>query len=213
MTGRTGRVKTVAVTGGIGSGKSAVVSYLAEKGVPAYDSDSAAKRLYDTDRELVGKLEEGLGQCLVKPDGRLDRKKLSSVVFSSSCAMSFVESIVHPAVLEDFRTWKEGLCWADWGAYCGTSPFVVIESAVITEKPLFDGSYDLAVLVDAPLRLRVSRVCARDASTEAEVERRIAAQSFDLRKIDAVIDNDSTMELMRERTDIAFKLLSLQSGL
>ena len=92
-------VCSVLLTGGIGSGKSAVASYLESKGIPVYDSDSRTKALYDSDPDLVPSLERALGVSLRKEDGSFDRKALSSVIFSDKKALSKVESIVHPAVL------------------------------------------------------------------------------------------------------------------
>ena len=66
-------MKTVLVTGGIGSGKSAVCAYLASRGVPVYDSDSRTKALYDTDPALLPALEKAFGTSLRSPSGELDR--------------------------------------------------------------------------------------------------------------------------------------------
>lgn len=203
------KFSVVALTGGIGSGKSAVASYLRERGVAVYDSDSATKRLYDEDGTIVGKMEAALGCGLRNQSGGLDRKKLAGIIFSSPSALHEVESIVHPAVLEDFIRWKNSQD-GEWRDYLGQPPFVVMESAIVTEKPFFDGSYDAAVLVQAPLCIRVRRVCRRDGAREEEVMRRIASQTFDLSRINAVIENDSDLETLYRRTDEAFKLLSLQ---
>ncbi len=205
-----GKFRVVALTGGIGSGKSAVAGYLAGNGVPVYDSDSSAKALYDRDPALVGRLEQALGLPLRKPDGAFDKGKLAGAIFSSPEALSLVESMVLPAVRSDFAAWRDSQDLHDWRGYLGLPPFVVMESATVTEKALFGKIYDAAVLVTAPLEQRIARACARDKAPAEAVMRRIAVQKFDLSKIDAVINNDSTLELMRVRTDIAFKLLSLQ---
>ena len=75
-------MKTVILTGGMGSGKSAVAALLKARGVPVYDSDSRTKSLYDRDPALVGRLETVLGTGLRAVDGRLDRAKLASLIFS-----------------------------------------------------------------------------------------------------------------------------------
>lgn len=206
-------MKTVLITGGIGSGKSAVSAYLISRGVPVYDCDSMTKRLYDTDSSLVRSLETALGKPLSMPDGSLDRKALAREIFSSGDSLAAVESIVHPAVLEDFRRWKgtmdQKIQAEGWSGYAGDTPFVAIESAIAMEKPLFAGSYDAAVLVDAPVEIRVERACRRDSSTREQILGRVAAQKFDLAKVDAVIDNDLDLDTLAQRTDIAFKLLYL----
>lgn len=198
------RYKVIALTGGIGSGKTAVSGYLSSCGVPVYDSDSATKRLYDTNPVLVDKIEEGLGCKLRKADGSLDKGKLAKVIFSSPEALEKLESIVHPAVLEDFQKWMQGLN-GQWDGYAGLCPFVVMESAIILGKPLFHSLLDAIVYVDAPLEQRIIRSMNRDGKSREEIEKRIAAQSFDMSMVDEVILNDSDLNTLYERTDIAFK--------
>ena len=181
---------TVALTGGIGSGKSAVAAFLYSEGVPVFDCDAAAKAVYDEDPALVARLEERLGLRLRLDDGSFDRKALAEAVFSSAEALGEVAKEVLPAVLEKLDEWKASL----------DSPLAVVESATILSKPLFDGSYDSAVLVDAPFELRLERVLARGGISREDALRRISAQSFDLSKIDGTIVNDGTLEELRRRT-------------
>ena len=145
-------MKTVILTGGMGSGKTAVASYLKGRGVPVYDSDARTKSLYDRDPSLVPALEQALDTPLQDACGRLDRKKLASLIFSDLSAKARLESLVYPAVLADFRRWKRWHRPAGW-TY-GPVPFVVLESAVILSHPLFDGLGDRVVLVDAPESVR-----------------------------------------------------------
>src|SRR5574344_1857802 len=115
-------MKTVIITGGIGSGKSSVCKYLASKGVPVYDCDARAKELYDQSPIILKSLEKTLGRDLRGADGKLDRKLLASIIFNDDKALEMVDSIVHPAVIEDFNRWKE--TFAD-------APFDVTESALV----------------------------------------------------------------------------------
>ena len=197
-------MKTVALTGGIGSGKSAVSRYLQSHGVPVYDSDSRTKSLYDSSLSLRESIEKLFGCPFAGPDGKFDRKKLSSIVFSSPEALLSLESIVHPAVLEDFNSWVEEVSDNPWCGY-GDVPFVVMESAIVLSKGTFDGCFDKAVEVVAPLRVRIGRAMSRDGCSREAVLRRVAAQeSVRLRKPDAVIDNGSTLESLYKATDEVF---------
>lgn len=193
-------MKTLLVTGGIGSGKSAVCSLLEERGIPVYDSDSAAKRLYDTDPDLVRDLEALFGTLLRQADGCFDRRKLAGLLFSDPEKLAALEAVVHPAVLRDFQAWRSRQ----------QAPFVVIESAIALEKPLFDAAYDAVLLVTAPDAMRLARACRRDGSEPAAVLARMRRQHFDLSRVDAVVNNDLDMATLRHRTDIAIKILSLQ---
>ena len=100
-------MKTLVVTGGIGSGKSTVCRYFASRGIPVYDSDSRTRSLYDRCPELVSRIGEVLGCSVTGPDGRIDRRKLASVIFSDSSMLEKLEGIVHPAVKDDFVAWRE----------------------------------------------------------------------------------------------------------
>ena len=164
-------MKTLVVTGGIGSGKSTVCRYFASKGVPVYDSDSRTRRLYDTDPGLVRRLGEALGTVIADSEGRVCRRKLASVIFSDPGKLQVLESIVHPAVKEDFIFWRDSF-------RSGDVPFVVMESAIILEKPLFKDIADRILVVDAPLQTRLERACGRDGAAEEQVRERMSRQKL-----------------------------------
>lgn len=202
-------MRTVAVTGGIGSGKSAVCALLSERGIPVYDSDSAAKRLYSKDDSLLDAVEEAFGCGLRLPDGTFDRARLSSIVFSAPERLKTLEGIVHPAVLKDFKRWNamqsarfEGRGGSD--TFFGKEPFCVLESAIILDKPEFLSVVSKVVMVDAPLALRLERACRRDGTSQEEVIKRIAAQRFDISKVDAFIRNNGTPERLKTETEKVF---------
>ena len=163
-------MRTLVVTGGIGSGKSTVCRYLALKGIPVYDSDSRARNLYD-DKTFVSRLEQALGCTVTGVDGRVDTVKLSSVIFSDPLRLNTLESIVHPAVKEDFIRWR--LSFPE-----GSVPFVILESAIILEKPLFKDIADKVLLVDAPLQTRLERACSRDGVSRDRILERMKGQKL-----------------------------------
>ena len=200
-------MKTVILTGGIGSGKSAVCACLRAQGVPVYDSDSRTKSLYDRDPALVGQLETVLDTGLRTAEGRLDRRKLAELIFSDPARKAAVEAVVHPAVLADFRRWKRWQRPKGW-TY-GPVPFVVLESAIILSCPIFDGIGDRTVLVDADEDVRLSRAVARDGLDPEAVLRRIRQQTFDLSRVDAVLRNDGTLADLPAETDRVFLNLFL----
>ena len=200
-------MKTVILTGGMGSGKSAVGALLKERGVSVYDSDARTKSLYDRDPALVGRLEAVLGARIRDAEGRLDRSILASLIFSDPERKAAVEAVVHPAVLEDFRRWKRWHRPKGW-TY-GPVPFVVLESAIILSCPVFDGIGDRTVLVDADEEVRLRRAVARDGSDPEDVLRRIRQQHFDLSRVDAVLRNDASLEALSDETDRVFLNLFL----
>ena len=175
---------TVIVTGGIGSGKSAVCALLRKRGIPVYDSDSRVKELYVCRRSLVPRLEKALGSPLRQADGTLDKARLAALIFSDEAARETLESIVYPILLEDFKRWHSRQ----------KAPFVVLESAIILTKPVFDGLADAVVLVDAPDELRIQRTMQRDGLSLEAVLRRISAQDIPMEKVDVTLMNDGTLE-------------------
>lgn len=192
-------MRTVIVTGGIGSGKSAVCNHLAGKGIPVYDSDSRTKALYDEDPALLDTLEAAWGLSLRKGDGCLDRARLAELIFSDKERREYLESVVYPALRADFERWREGFPEA---------PYVVFESAVVLSKPAFKGLADKVVLVEAPRRIRLQRVLGRDGGMTASVRARMAAQRLpSRRKADAVIVNDGSLETLFSKADAVFAKL------
>ncbi len=203
-------MRTVAVTGGIGSGKSTVCSFLKGRGIPVYDSDSAAKRLYYEDDSLLYSIEEAFGCSVRTPGGDPDLRRLASIVFSFPEKLAVLESLVHPVVLGDFRRWKalQASLIEETGSsqnFFGGEPFCVIESAIILEKPEFLSAVDAVVLVDAPLQDRLRRACERDGADPADIVRRMSSQRFDLSKVDAVIHNSGTKEDLFKEVVKVFK--------
>lgn len=157
----------VAITGGIGSGKSTVCALFAERGVAVYDSDSEAKRLMSSSEELRQAIIEAFGTEAYTADG-LNRQYLASVVFTDEEQRLRLNSIVHPTVVADFDRWSK----EQSGVY------VIFESAILFDAGL--GSlFDLTIAVLAPLQLRIERTCRRDGVAPDSVERRIAAQMSD----------------------------------
>ncbi|MBQ4388564.1 MAG: dephospho-CoA kinase [Bacteroidales bacterium] len=187
-------MKTVIVTGGIGSGKSAVCALLKKRGVPVYDCDAKAKELYGRRPSLVSRLEKALGAPLRGGDGKLDKARLAALIFSDPRARETVEGMVYPILLQDIRRWQKRQS-AAWGA---------LESAVILSKPVFDGVADGVVLVEAPQELRIARVMQRDGLGREAVIGRIRSQEIPREKADVLLANDGTPQALSEAVERVF---------
>ena len=194
-------MKILVITGGIGSGKSEVCRILAQKGLTVqYNADAKVKELYDTVPGLLESIEDRLGCCLRDEAGKFVPRCLAQRIFVDRQALETVESLVFPALMEDFL------------AFAGNSgsPFVVFESATILEKPQFDGFGDRVILVDAPVSMRMERACRRDGADREAVKARMANQNkmnalsegaTDPR-IDAVIVNDGSIAILEQKIEI-----------
>lgn len=178
---------SIAITGGIGSGKTYVSNLLQEQGIPIYNTDNEAKRLMLSDEGIRRDLIELLGTDVYR-DGVLNKPLLVSYLFASSENAARINGIVHPRVKDDFRRWLE--CHADYKV-------VGLESAILYEAG-FQDMVDAVVMIYAPEALRVERAMKRDQATEAQIRERMAAQLDDKEKLsraDYVIYTDGTIPL------------------
>ena len=175
----------VAITGNIGSGKSYVCSFFKQMGIPVFDSDLEAKKLYDLP-EIKRRIINRFGEDMYLPEGLLDRKRLARVLFSDSCALGYVESILYPVLNARFDAWAQEQ----------DAPYVLYESALIFEKHL-EAMFDAVVVVSASEETRIRRVMSRDHCTEEQVRGRMAyqlPQSEKLTKADYVVVHEEDDE-------------------
>src|SRR4051812_24444165 len=100
-------MKVIGITGGIGSGKSVVCKVFSRLGVPVYESDKAAHQLYEN-VVMINKIQEVFpGEDILDRNNKINRKKLSEIVFNSPEKLEALNKIVHPEVKEDFIQWME----------------------------------------------------------------------------------------------------------
>ena len=186
----------VAICGGIGSGKSTVCQMFAERGAAVYDSDSRAKALMNESAELRERLVAEFGaECY--EGGALNRPYLASKVFGSKEQLAKLNSIVHPAVKEDFLRWAE----EQEGDYC------ILESAILFESG-FNEVVDCSVAVLAPMPLRVERAMKRDGATKEQIEARIKAQMSDdelMARCDFAIVNIHLEDVEKDVAELAYR--------
>lgn len=179
------------ITGGIGSGKSYVSKVFSAMGVPVYDTDDRTKALYTENAELLEKLKFLLGEQVVS-DGKLNREYMASRLFGNRELMDSLEQLVYPYLLEDIKMWKSGKCAE------GVS-FMILESAILLEKPIFKGCYDKVLTVRAPMELRISRAMARTNVSRESIVARILNQWSDEQRValsDFVIESDSQQAIL-----------------
>ena len=189
---------SIAITGGIGSGKSYVSVLLQAAGIPVYNTDNEAKRLMLSDegirQDLIALLGEG-----VYTDGTLNKPMLASYLFAGPENAARINAIVHPRVKADFRRWME--------EHEGQE-IVGLECAILFEAG-FEDAVDAVVTVYAPEALRVERAMKRDGATEAQIRARIAAQMDDEEKCrlsDYIIYNDGSISLENQLSALVAQL-------
>lgn len=157
----------VGITGGIGSGKSTVCGLLSAYGVAVYDSDARAKALMEQSAALRESLCAAFGGECYNEYG-LNRQFLASKVFGDEQSLMKLNSIVHPAVRADFRSWAEQQ----------SGEYVVLESAILFEAA-FETEVDTTLAVLAPVEERVRRAMGRDGADREAILNRIQHQMSD----------------------------------
>lgn len=190
----------IAITGGIGSGKSYVSHLLEDMNVPVYNTDNEAKRLTVSDEGIRTALIALLGEEVYK-NGVLNKPLLASYLFSDPVHIKRINSIIHPRVREDFAEWAKQ--WKD-------CEVVGMESAILYEAG-FENAVDVVLMVYAPVDLRVERAMYRDGASEEQVRARIAAQMDDeekRRRADFTVVNDGNRPLVPQLTEIIEQLKS-----
>lgn len=158
--------RLIAITGGIGSGKSVISDILRAMGHKVYDCDTRAKALMDTDESIKDDLINLISINAVRSDRTIDRKLLSEIVFNDPDALSRLNSIVHKAVRADLRRWRD----------TSSDKTVWVETAILYASRL-DREVDEVWEVTAPTELRVQRVMKRNSMSREQVLARISSQS------------------------------------
>ena len=154
----------IALTGGIGTGKTYISKQFIDIGIPVFYADEEAKKLY-ADEVVVNFIKDNFGNSLVVND-EIDVAKLSDIVFSDIEKRKQLESFIHPLVMQQFENW----------AAQQEATIVMLESAIIFEAGL-EHYFDKIFVVDTPTEVRIGRIKNRNPHlSENEVLQRINAQ-------------------------------------
>ena len=189
----------VGLTGGIGSGKSTVINYFKELGITCYQADDEAKKLMNSDKGLIKKIKNSFGDSIYI-NSKLDRKKLSAIVFTDKQKLELLNSIVHPYVTRHFENYCKGL----------EDIYIIKEVAIIFEIGT-QNKFDKIILVRAPKEDRVKRIINRDKCNRQDAINRIDNQIADDDKIDQcdfIIDNINLEEISNKVLKIHNSILN-----
>ena len=189
----------VGLTGGIGSGKSTVINYFKELGITCYQADDEAKKLMNSDKGLIKKIRNSFGDSIYI-NSKLDRKKLSAIVFTDKQKLELLNSIVHPYVNRHFENYCKGL----------EDIYIIKEVAIIFEIGT-QNKFDKIILVRAPKEDRVKRIINRDKCNRQDAINRINNQIADDDKIDQcdfIIDNINLEEISNKVLKIHNSILN-----
>jgi dephospho-CoA kinase len=174
----------VAVTGGIGAGKSETLRAFARHGAAVISSDEIVHELLREDENVKRAVVERLGGDVLGEDGEIDRGRVGKVVFSDPQALAWLEGLLHPLVVKRYLTWREDLAGEpDPPAVC------------VTEVPLLyevggETRFDKVVVVTAPSEVRISR----RIGPLQDREQRLIPDEEKMQRADFVYVNDGTLD-------------------
>jgi len=175
-------MKKIALTGGIGVGKTTVAKEFEKLGVPVFYSDDEAKKIYDNPH-VQAQINAILPEPVFNSAGELDKEKFRNYIFKNEEIRKQVNAIVHPVVRRKFE---------DFCQQHKESAYIINEAALHIETGGWR-LFDKVIIVTAPLELRIERLKKRDELNEDEIKRRIDAQMPESEKLkfaDFVFVND-----------------------
>ncbi|MFG1813110.1 dephospho-CoA kinase [Kribbella sp. NPDC049174] len=195
----------VGLTGGIGSGKSAVSSRLAKRGAVVIDSDVLAREVVAKGTDGLAEVVDAFGDGVLTADGELDRPAVGRIVFGDETARRKLEAIIHPRVRARA---------AEIEAAAPADAVVVHDIPLLVETGQAD-KFDVALVVDTPVDVQVERLTTQRGMTEAEAKQRIASQASRedrLAVADLVVDNSGTLDDLDRRIDEVWAGLQQRVG-
>jgi dephospho-CoA kinase len=185
------------ITGGIGSGKSVAAEFVRSRGAVIIDGDEVARALMGPGSPLLRKVAEAFGDEVIRPDGSLDRRRLSGMVFGNPEAVARLNALAHPPIMAEIaRRLREMADACETRVVCVVAPLLLeVGGRHMVQRLL---------VMWAEVDERVRRVMARDGVSEGEVRQRIAAQmpaEEQLAGADWVIDTGAGMEATRRQLE------------
>lgn len=190
----------IGLTGNIGTGKSTVLRYLAQKGAHIVDADQLTHRAQSPQGPAYPAIVGLFGKEILNEDGTINRVALGKIVFSDPQKLAKLEQLVHPAV---FQLAQEEIAST-------LAPVVILEAIKLLEANNVVKLCQEIWVITASEERQLERLMANRGMSEAEAQRRMANQSSQAEKIkraDRVIDNDGTPEKLYEQLDRIWKEL------
>jgi dephospho-CoA kinase len=173
----------VAITGGIGAGKSEALAAFARHGAATVSSDEIVHRLLHADEDVRRALLERFGKRILDEDGQVDRSAIAEIVFADREALAWLEALLHPLVVKEYLQWREQLGELE------TPPAVSATEVPLLYEVGGQDRFDAVVVVTAPQELRA----ARSEVTE-EREPRLLPDSVKVAQADFSYVNDGSLE-------------------
>lgn len=186
---------TIALTGGIGSGKSEATKIFSSLGVPIVDLDIIAHQLTAEKQPLSNQIAEAFGQEFITAERALDRTKMRQLVFANDHARKQLNEILHPAI------YKEAIKQLQ---QYSNQPYVVLAIPLLEEDSIYATSIDRILVIDCEPEKQIERVKQRNQLTEREIKQIIEAQmprQTRIKMADDLIENNGSIADLRHKIE------------
>ena len=202
-----GRILLIGLTGGIGSGKTAVSDLLAKFGARIVDTDLIAHQITARGGAAIPLIQREFGAEFIGANGSLDRSKMRALVFTKPKARKTLEAITHPLIRQE--TIRQAIQFSKEDA-----PYLVFVVPLLIESRSWLDLIDRLVVVDCPEKIQIARVMQRSNLPQQEVEKILAAQASRQERLnhaDMVIENQGSLrDLEREVQSLHQEILQIQ---
>ena len=181
----------IGLTGGIGSGKTAVSDTFKSLGIDIVDADVSSRRVVEKGQPALDAIRAHFGDDVLDSGNNLDRAKLREIIFNNSKERAWLEKLLHPKIAENIKDQLES----------SESPYCILVSPLLLETE--QKSYcSFVLVVDVPEESQIARTAKRDGVSEEQVKNIISAQidrEKRLEQADEIIINDGSMEDLKEK--------------
>lgn len=188
-----GEIPLIGLTGGIGSGKTAVSDLLGKLGAGVIDTDLISHQITAPGGKAIPLITKEFGADFIDPQGALDRPKMRALVFADSNARQALEKITHPLIQQE--TAKQAFELAKSGV-----PYLVFVVPLLIESGSWVNLIDYLIVVDCPEETQIQRVMHRSNMTRLDVENILKAQTsrkVRLAAANAVIENQGSLDELK----------------
>jgi dephospho-CoA kinase len=193
----------VAITGGMGCGQTSVANIFKKLGAYVVNADEMAKKAIDENQQLKKDLKATFGGRIFHRNGRLNRKKLASIVFQDESKLQKLNKLVHPYMVENIIEEVEK------ARESGRYKIIAVDAALIYEINI-ENMFDAVIVVAAYMKNRIARIQKRDGHTRKHILDRISKQipiEDKMKWADFIIENNGTLKELEEKTKVVYEEL------
>jgi dephospho-CoA kinase len=215
----------VALTGGLGSGKSTVAAVFRRLGAEVMSADEVGRAMMQPGQPVFAEIVRFFGPRVLAPDGTLNRRQLGAIAFNE-CGIDVLNAIVHPAVIAEQQRWMDALAAERPDGLAVYETALLYEASRSARSADWQQRFDRRILVTAPEPVRIARFVARmggehagaqaRALLEQDARRRMAAQMSDEEKArlsDTIIHNDGSLQDLTRQAEQVYRELHASAAL